>query len=96
MDQQVCFGKWSAREMLGINYAGENKSNFLVTFTSGAATSGNKKKFNMFTGTIINTGNQILFAPYLLPLISFSFAKLLILAVCRMRVTYETCIGRLS
>ena len=41
------------------------RSNFLVIFTSGAATSGNKKKFNMFTSTIINTGNQILFAPYL-------------------------------
>ena len=41
------------------------RSNFLVIFTSGADTSGNKKNFNTFTSIIINTGNQILFALYL-------------------------------
>ena len=59
------------------------RSNFLVIFTSGAATSGNKKKFNMFISTIINTGNQIRFALYLFNARTFfSFAKFLILAVC--------------
>ena len=70
------------------------RSNFLVIFTSGADTSGNKKNFNTFTSTIINTGNQILFALYLFNARTF-FLSRQVVDPSSLRVTHEPCIGRL-